>query len=227
MSPANLLRLGIPFLRRLACDSLGGVCGSARFELHPSISTFDYLATPAEPGEEGLTAARQTLARLIGLPVPDDHGLYPALLDRYHDLFVGPVTPDEIAAWEGHPWVEVVGLTDPDWECDYPTWRAEFGRAVPTTPFTVTPAGPGGNYDLPAGVRAERSDDGWVVRDEDGWYWCGLTDNGWADDPDEFFPALSFRTEADARAAFAQADRMYDERADRRAAACERLGITG
>lgn len=31
-----------------------------------------YLAVPDEPTEAGVTAARQTLTRLLGLPVPDD-----------------------------------------------------------------------------------------------------------------------------------------------------------
>jgi hypothetical protein len=39
-------------------------------------------------------------------------------------------------------------------------------------------------------------------------------------------PALSFPTEAEAKAAFAQADRMYGERAARRTAALSRLGLT-
>src|SRR5262245_35118370 len=38
-----------------------------------------YLAVPDEPDERGLTAARQTLARLLGLPVPDEHGRYPTI----------------------------------------------------------------------------------------------------------------------------------------------------
>ena len=44
--------------------------------------------------QAGLTAARQTLARLLGLPVPDDDGLYPAIDDLYHHLTIGPCSPD-------------------------------------------------------------------------------------------------------------------------------------
>jgi hypothetical protein len=33
-----------------------------------------YLAVPDEPDKAGLTAARQKLARLLGLPVPDQNG---------------------------------------------------------------------------------------------------------------------------------------------------------
>jgi len=184
-----------------------------------------YLEVPPEPGKKGLIAARQTLARLLGHAVPDDNGLYPALLDRYHDLSVGPVTPDEIAAWESNPWVEVIGSTEPDWECDFTTWHTEFSGTVPTTAFTVLPADPDARYELPDGIRAERSGEAWVVRDERMGYWCGLVENGWTDAPDDSMPALSFLTEADAKAAFVQAEKMYEERSERRAGACERLGI--
>lgn len=90
-----------------------------------------YLAVPDEPGEAGLIAARQTLARLLGLPVPDDHGDYPAIDDLYHELTIGPCSPDEIAAWEDRPWVQVVGLANPEWDCDYPTWMAGFSWDLP------------------------------------------------------------------------------------------------
>ena len=39
-----------------------------------------FLTVPDDPNEERLIAARQTLANLIGLAVPDDDGLYPALV---------------------------------------------------------------------------------------------------------------------------------------------------
>src|SRR4051812_29572796 len=124
-----------------------------------------YLEVPAEPGEKGLITARQTLARLIGLAVPDDDGLYTALLDRYHDLSVGPVTPDEIAAWENNPWIEIIGSTQPEWECDFPAWQSGFSGVVPAAPFTVSPAKPHGSYEFPGEIRTERSGEGWVVRD--------------------------------------------------------------
>ncbi|HEX4613195.1 MAG TPA: hypothetical protein VH092_33725 [Urbifossiella sp.] len=184
-----------------------------------------YLAAPDEPGERGLTAARRTLARLLGLPVPDEDGLYPTLLDRYSDLCVGPISPAEADPWGDHPWVEPVRQTGPGWDCDYPTWLAMFGGDVPAQPFKVAPATSGVEYDLPTGLSTEHSYGGWVVRDGSGSYWCGLTENGWADSPDEEMPALAFPTEADARAAFAKADRMYGERAVRHEGAMRRLGM--
>ena len=168
-----------------------------------------YLAAPDEPGVRGLIAARRTLARLLGLPVPDEDGLYPSLLDRFSDLCVGPIRPAEADAWADHPWVETVQQTGPEWDCDYPTWLAMFARDVPTRPFEDSPASPGTGYELPAGVRVERGDGGWVVRDEGGSYWCGLAENAWTDTPDEDVPALAYPTQADARAAFAHhADRL-------------------
>src|SRR5262249_11923246 len=159
--------------------------------------------------------ARQTLARLIGLPVPDDTGRYPALDDQYHDLMVGPCSPEEIAAWEENPWVQGVSFSEPGWDCDYPTWAASFGKAVPTAPFELAPAS-GVAEETPGGTSVERHGDGWVVRDGQGWYWCGLVENGWDEQPDnEYMPALTFPTEAAARAAYAQAAQMYGERAQR------------
>lgn len=186
-----------------------------------------YLSSPPEPGEVGLAAARRTLARLLGRPEPGDDGLYPALLDRFTDLMVGPVTAAEAAAWDGHPWVEAVRQADPGWDCDYPTWVASFSGALPAAPFAVAPAAPGAVYDLPDGVRVEAAGGGWVVRDAGGAYWCGLVENGWADDPGGGWPALAFPSAADARAAFAQANRLYDERAVRHDRAMDRLDEPG
>jgi hypothetical protein len=183
-----------------------------------------YLAIPPEPGQRGLIAARQTLARLLHLPVPDDDGRYPALDDLYHDLCVGPVAPGEILAWRDHPWVQIISMPQPEWDCDYPTWQAGFGGAVPSVPFRLDPANLGADPDLPDGMRFERYGEAWVVRDERGLYWCGLIDNGWTDDPNDDPPALAFPTEAEARAAYAQADRMYGERAARHQQAMTRLG---
>src|SRR5262249_43102201 len=90
-----------------------------------------YVNTPPEPGEKGLIAARQTLARLIGLPVPNDEGLYQALEDLYHDLHVGPVGPGELDAWENHPWVRFVATSKSHWDCGYATWHKRFSRALP------------------------------------------------------------------------------------------------
>ena len=197
----------------------------ARSRLHEAGIDPDYfLDIPAEPGEAGLVAARQELARLLDLPVPDDDGLYPTLNDLYHDLFVGPVRPGEADTWADHPWLRVVQAIEPSWDCEIPTWHAEFAGAIPATPFEVPPAcaaddiGP-----LPEDVRVERAGDGWVVRMADGAYWEGLVENGWADAPDEDSPALTFPTEADAVVAFLRANRMYEDRAARHEAALARL----
>jgi hypothetical protein len=184
-----------------------------------------FLESPADPDVKGLIAARQRLARLIGLPVPGDDGLHTTLEDLYHHLFVGPVSPEEIASWEDNPWVQVVGSPEPEWDCDYPTWRAEISGAVPTVPFQVNLANAQVNHELPSRVRVERSGAAWVVRDERGSFWCGLIENGWTDTPDDDMPALTFPTEAEARAAYAEADRMYGERQKRHEKAMARLGI--
>jgi hypothetical protein len=185
-----------------------------------------FLAVPDEPGEAGLTAARQTLARLLGLPAPDDNGDYPAINDLYYHLTIGPCSPDEIAAWEDRPWVQLIGMAEPSWDCDYPTWMATFSRELPPTPFELIPATAEADHELPGGVSVERRGDAWVVRDEGGAYWCGLVENGWADDPDDGdMPALAFPTEAEARSAFVQADRMYEERAKRNEQALAKLGL--
>jgi hypothetical protein len=186
-----------------------------------------YLAVPPEPDEHGLIAARQALARLLGSPVPDDRGLFPALLDQYHGLVVGPCSGAEADAFAGHPWVEIVGLVEPGWDCDSATWLAHFRGAIPAAPFTVSALAtePG---DLPDGLWVERLGELWAVRSGDGAYWCGLIQNCWMDDPsdgEEYGAALTFPSESEARAAYLQADRMYGERAARHEAAVELLGL--
>jgi hypothetical protein len=185
-----------------------------------------YLAVPDEPDKAGLTAARQTLSRLLGLPVPDQDGLYPALDDAYHSLTVGPCSPDEIASWEDNPWVRVIGMAEPECDCDYPTWVASFSRALPPTPFQLAPATAGAVQQLPNHLGVERRGNAWVVRDKNGLYWCRLVENDWTSTPDtDDIPALMFPTEAEARSAFAQADQMYAEREKRHEQALARLGL--
>jgi hypothetical protein len=184
-----------------------------------------YLAVPDEPDKADLIAARQTLARLLSLPVPDDGGLYPAIDDLYHSLAIGPCSPDQIATWEGRPWVQVVRLAEPGWDCDYATWTEKLSRELPSTPFQLVPATAEAVYELSSRWSIVRRGDTWVVQDEAGSYWCGLIENGWTSNPDDKeMPALAFPTEAEARSAFAQADRMYDERAKRYERALAKLG---
>jgi hypothetical protein len=186
-----------------------------------------YLAVADEPDEAGLICARQTLARLLELPIPDDHGLYPSLEDFYHDLLIGPCSPQEMAAWADNPWVQIVGMIEPGWDCDYPTWMASFSPAVPTTPFQLLPAAKSEVApDLASEIRVVPRGDAWMLRKEDGSYWCELLENGWTRDSDEDLHALTFATEAEARSAYAQADRMYAERARRHEQAMARLGLT-
>lgn len=184
-----------------------------------------FLTVPDEPNEEGLIAARQTLAKLIGLAVPDNDGLYPALVDLFHDLTVGPVSTEAALAWEGKPWVEFVGSTGPGWDCDYPTWVSRFSGALPSSEFEVT-ATLNVHDALPEGFSTKFDSGNWTVRDDRGAYWCGLIENGWTDTPDEDTPALTFETREAAIAAFFDADRMYGERTARRTAALALLSLS-
>ena len=185
-----------------------------------------YLAVPEEPDRPRLTAARQTLARLLNLPVPDDDGMYPALDDLYHNQTIAPCSSDQIVAWEDNPWIQVISMSEPGGDCDFPTWTAHFSRALPPTPFQLAPVTPGEVHALPSPLQVERRGDAWVVRDQDGAYWCGLMENGWTNDPDEEgMPALAFTTQAEARAAYAQAARMYGDRMERHQQAMAQLGL--
>jgi hypothetical protein len=88
----------------------------------------------------------------------------------------------------------------------------------------VNPASAG---DVQEGLRpfgVERHGESRVVRDERGYSWCGLVDNAWAA-ADDGMPALTFPSEAAARAASPQAQRRYDERAARPTAAFAQLGL--
>ncbi|MBI1346284.1 hypothetical protein GC163_08330 [bacterium] len=185
----------------------------------------DYFVTvPHEPNPAELIAARQVLARMIGVPVIDDEGLYPFLDDLYHGLAIGPCPESAIAVWQDNPWVQVARCTTPNWECSYEIWQTDFFPAIPTQPFAIDPDEILPAIGLSAEVTIEQLDDQWVVRDRQDGYWCSLLDNGWTDSPNSEEPALSFPSEAEAVSAFLQADRMYDERAERRRVVLERLG---
>lgn len=197
----------------------------ARESLHRLGIDPDYfLAIPDEPDWRRLIAARQTLARLLGHPVVDDDGHYPAFIDLYHNLIVGPYSPEEIVEWHANPWVQIIGMTVPDWDCDFARWKTLFGEAVPNTPFQLAAAATRIVYEMPSHLSIERCGDNWCVRNEEGSFWCGLVENCWTDTLDnERDPVLAFATEAEAREAYVQADRMYDEREKRREQAMKRI----
>jgi hypothetical protein len=152
-------------------------------------------------------------------------------MDYYHDLTIGPCSPEESDAWEDHPWIEVIGMTEPGWDCDYATWAAEFQAALPATPFTLASstdaeaALPQAGSEWSAQLRVEQSEDGWVIRNECGDYWCDALTNGWTREPDEDPSMLTFSSRAEAIAAYLQAERMYGERAARHELALSRLGL--
>jgi hypothetical protein len=185
-----------------------------------------FVTVPREPNEGELIAARQTLARMLGVAVIDDRGLYPFLDDLYHGLAIGPCSEAEIAEWQNHPWVQASGCTTPNWECSYERWMEEFSRVIPSEPFAIDPSSELPSKTLPDGITVAQFHGRWVVRDEHRDYWFGLLDNAWTDSPDEDEPALIFPTAADAMSAYLQADRMYAERAARRQTALKRLGRT-
>jgi hypothetical protein len=182
-----------------------------------------YTAIPREPDRAGLIAVRQTLARLLGRPVPNEDGGYSALEDLYHDLTVGPCSEEDIKAYKDQAWIDVSSSTEPRWECDLATWVAEFREAVPTTPFNLNPPRTARVVgDWPNDVRVEQHGNSWVLQDDRGDFWCDVVLNCWTGDPEEGI--LTFPSRGEAEAAYRQANQMYAERAARRKAALLRLG---
>lgn len=187
-----------------------------------------------EPDETGVIAARQVLSRLLGYTVPADNGLYPGLIDYYHDLIIGPCSRKQTKRWDNHPWVHSIEFLITDWDCDYRLWLAELRPAIPDVPFTVLPSLPPAspktgrpgrpakpsNLTLPVGVQAEQRGTEWVLRSTDG-YWLELLSDLWGDSED----VLRFPTEEAARLSYIQALRMYGERASRADAARKRLNL--
>ena len=182
-----------------------------------------YLTVPDDPSAAGLIAARQILGRLLGLPIPDEDGGYAMLKHWYHGLTIGPCSPEEKAHAGNIPWVEVCWTPELDFDCDFPTWKASFSEALPTSPFTLAPVTAGVVYELPSGLSVECRGDVWVVRDENGWYWCELVENCWNDS--DFDEHLTFSTEAEAKSACTQANCMYVDREMRYEKALVQLGI--
>ena len=196
---------------------------------HMTIDPEYFTDIPREPDRAGLIAVRQTLARLLDRPVPDDDGHYSALEDLYHGLTVGRCSQEEANAHADHPWIEVISMAEPDWDCDLTTWITEFRDALPITPFTLKtsgqPAAPGAAEGWPENVRFELHGKEWVLRDDYGHFWCDALTNCWAEAGDELMPLLTFPSREEAESAYRQANEMYAEREARRAAALKRLGL--
>jgi hypothetical protein len=185
-----------------------------------------FTAIPRDPDVAGLVAVRQTLARLLDRPVPDDRGLYPTLQDLYHDLFIGPCTREEIEASAKQPWIEVFALGAPEWDCDHATWVAEFRERVPTVPFTLQAAAESGQAPesaaWPEHLRVEQLGADWVIRNDEENFWCDAVNNGWSPDG-AHRPILTFTSRREAEAAYRQASKMWGERVTRHRAAIARL----
>ena len=185
-----------------------------------------FLVNPREPNAKELIAAKQSLARYLGEPVPNDDGLFPMLTDLYHDLEIGPCSQDEVEKWWDHPWVDVSESTSPSFDCSYETWSAHFEKLLPVAPMRLelpTTDGADSPKQSSKWIAIEQQPSGWVVRDKDGSYWVDALGNGWSDEPDEEMPALTFASESLARTAFALADQLYDERTIRREYALKQI----
>lgn len=184
-----------------------------------------YLSVPDDPNHEGQTAARQTLALLLDLPVPNKDGLYSALDDLYHQLTIGPCSAEEIAAWEEHPWIQVIGMSDAEFDCDYSSWLANIAKSIPAKSFQLEQT-IDVEMKIPDKFNVELLGSEWVIREMDGCFWCGLLENGWTSTPDEDMPALIFSSKAEAISAFVQAKRMYEDRMVRQMQALKQLGLS-
>jgi hypothetical protein len=186
----------------------------------------DYFTTvPREPDRAGMLAVRQLLARLVGSAVPDDDGLYPALEDLYHELLVGPCTPEQIAGWADHPWLRVIQVDEPVFDCTFTTWVEHFQDKLPGEAFELDrglSGSPARRLIWPEVVQVKRRGDVWVIRNDRGEFWCDALTNCWSDDPDEL-PMLTFPSRKAARAAYRHASKMYAERAARHEAAIDLL----
>src|SRR5262249_6881999 len=110
-----------------------------------------FMDIPEDPNEKQLISTRQTLARLLDLPIPDDDGFYPTLCDLFHDLYVGPVLSKQSAPWSNHAWIEDISKSEPGWDCDFETWESMFSHHIPDTPFQLEPTATSLDYELPSG----------------------------------------------------------------------------
>jgi hypothetical protein len=124
----------------------------------------DYFRSVAhEPNEAELISARQTLARMIGVAVMDDDGLYPFLEDLYHGLAVGPCPESELAVWKRVPRIQIGGCVTVNWECSYEIWGAEFSPGIPMQLFNFNLEELLPSKELPGGMTIKELDGQWVV----------------------------------------------------------------
>jgi hypothetical protein len=154
-----------------------------------------------------------------------EHALMPALLDEYHALHVLLEHEDQGDPWFGHPWVDEIGVPDGGWDCTFDVWSTAFAPRLPDDVFRLVLRKEESTDPLAPGIQIEPRGKRWVVRDEQGAYWCEVQGNAWADSSIPDIAPLTFRTAALAKSAYLQASRMYDERAERQAVAYAVLGI--
>lgn len=179
-----------------------------------------FLFVPEEPTKTGLIKARQILATLLSLPIPNDMGLYPILYDHFHDISVGRICEENESQWNAHPWISFRDLVHPEWDCKYDEWVELFSSDLPVAAFFFE-QNQTSQVPLPSTTSVIILNQHWVIK-EDGSYWCDLLDNGWIDEPDdEVLPPLTFDSEQEAIAAYNQAQVMYQERSKRHQHALE------
>ncbi len=91
----------------------------------------DYFVSIApDPTEKQMHKVAQKLAKLLDLPCPDDEGRFPAIYDRYSGLSIGPCTAPQIDTWSQNPWMKIISLEYPSWDCEYDVWRFNFMKAM-------------------------------------------------------------------------------------------------
>lgn len=85
-----------------------------------------FVSVAPDPTELGMRKVEQKLAKLLGLPCPDDNGRFPAIHDRFTGLKVGPCTSEQFSQWSSNVWITQITLRFPSWDCDYNVWTANF-----------------------------------------------------------------------------------------------------
>jgi hypothetical protein len=204
-----------------------------------------FTAVAPDPTDEELNAARRVLCEVAGRPVPGEGGRYRGFRDEYHDLLVGPCSPDDNAREAGCRLVAEIGTADVEgFDCSYGEWVASLradavraGREDVTTPNLTSLLTPdqvaacgramedGDPVLTGRRHRVERATSGWVICDHRG---DVLVDVEWncrsSDREDADVPPATSTTAADALAALVWAEQLAQTRAERREQAKRRLG---